>query len=242
MFGWKRLPVTVTKFMLNQRKAVLQLLLFLAVFHVLWTLRATWLYTVDESIGSPTLRSAYSQLIKFLLWVVPAAAFGYWMRGVSPAKYLGLTVFPDRRSWWLCLSGTFGFLLVVTLVETGMGRKHLSMAGLTSLTIFAGLLQVVVSPLLEELLFRGLVMKELLTLVPPYLANALTSLLFLGAHLPYWLSHGGLTQAMMRNAIGVFLFSVLACWLFSKTASVWPPTFAHIANNLLSSLLTTNGV
>jgi len=228
--------------MLNQRKAVLHLSLFLAAFFVLWTLRATWWYSIDESIGSPTLRSAYSQLIKLLLWVVPAATFGYWIRGVSPAKYLGLSVIPGRRSWWLCLGGTFGFLLVVTLVETGMGRKHFSAGGLTSLTLFAGLLQFVVSPLLEELLFRGLVMKELLTLVPSYLANALTSLLFVGAHLPYWLAHDGLTQAMITNALGVFVFSVLACWMFARTASIWPPTLAHIANNLLSSLLTAKGV
>lgn len=228
--------------MLNPSKAVRQLLLFLCAFFVLWTLRATWGYAIDESIVSPTLRSAYSHLIKFLLWVLPAAAFGYWLRDARPAKYLGLSVFPNGRSWRLSLGVTFGFLLVVTLVEMGIGRKHFSPAGLTSLTLFAGLLQFVVSPLLEELLFRGLVMKELLTLVPSYLANALTSLLFVGAHLPYWLSHGGLTQAMLTNALGVFLFSILAGWLFARTGSIWPPTLAHITNNLLSSLLTTKGV
>jgi membrane protease YdiL (CAAX protease family) len=61
-----------------------------------------------------------------------------------------------------------------------------------------GLLSFVASPLLEELLFRGFVLKELLSLLPLAFANALTSLLFVAAHVPYWLSHGGLTEVYGR--------------------------------------------
>ena len=33
---------------------------------------------------------------------------------------------------------------------------------------------------------------------------------------------------------------VVACWLFVKTASIWPPTVAHVANNVLQSILLAN--
>jgi membrane protease YdiL (CAAX protease family) len=224
-------------FMVNPRRAALDLCLFLAAFFVLWTVRATWFYAVDESIASPISRVAYSTLLKLLLWVLPAAAFAYWRRSTPPAKYLGLSVVPSPRDWLLCLAVTAIFLLAVTLFELTLGGKFFSGAGLSALPATLALLQLVISPLFEEILFRGLVMKELMTLVPAYLATVLTSLLFMGAHLPYWLSHGGPTQAMLANAFGVFLFSVLACWLYAKTASTWPPTVAHIANNILSSLL-----
>jgi len=79
-----------------------------------------------------------------------------------------------------------------------------------------------------------------MALLPAYQATALTSLLFVGAHLPFWLSHGGLTQAMIANAFGVFAFSVVACSLFAMTRSIWPPTVAHIANNIMSSLLVAH--
>ena len=128
-------------------------------------------------------------------------------------------------------------LLAATLLSLALGGKSFSAVRLMSLSTLLGLLQFVISPLLEELLFRGMVMKELLTLLPTYLANGLTSLLFVGAHLPYWLSHVGLTPAMMVNTVGVFAFSILACWLFAKSDSIWPPTVAHIANNILSSML-----
>ena len=222
--------------MVQQRRAVLNLSLFLAAFFVLWTLRATVFYAVDESIASPTLRAAYADLLKFIVWVLPAAAFAYWLKSARPAKYLGLSVVPSLRQWSLCLAVTVTFLLAVTLVDSTIGGKSFSGAKLASLTPALALLQLVISPLLEELLFRGLVMKELMTLLPAYLAAAFTSLFFVGAHLPYWLSHGGLTQAMIANAFGVFVFSLVACWLFASTGSIWPPTLAHIANNILSSL------
>jgi hypothetical protein len=175
--------------------------------------------------------------MKLVLWVLPAAAFAHWVRRAQPAKYLGLSVVPSRRNWWLGLAVTCSFLLAVTLVESTVGGKSLSGARLASLTPVLALLQLVISPLLEELLFRGLVLKELMALLPTFAATAITSLLFVGVHLPFWLSHGGVTQVTISNAFGVFLFSLVACWLFARTGSIWPPTIAHIANNVLSSLL-----
>ena len=228
--------------MINPRRAALQLFCFMAAFFVVWTIRATWVYSIDESIASPTGRAAYSNLLKLTLWVLPAVAFARWLRDTPPAAYLGLSVVPDHRSRWWCFVVTAVFLLVVALVELTVGGKSFSAARLSSLSVGSGLLQLLVSPLLEEILFRGLVMKELLTLLPTSLANALTSLLFVGAHLPFWLSHGGPSPAMLANATGVFLFSVVAGWLLAKSASVWPPTLAHVANNLLSSLLVVSKV
>jgi CAAX protease family protein len=246
--AWFRLPTAGSfsnrshsmTFMVNPRRAALDLFVFLAAFFVLWTVRATWFYAVDESITSPVSRAAYSNFLKLVLWVLPAAAFAYWLRSTPPAKYLGLSVLPTLNNGLVCLAVTVVFLLTVTLFDLTIGKKSFSGAGLSSLSVTLALLQLVISPLFEEILFRGLVMKELLALLPAHLANALTSLLFVGAHLPYWLSHGGPTPAMLTNALGVFVFSIVACWLFAKTSSIWPPTFAHIANNLLSSSLAAS--
>lgn len=204
---------------------------------MLWALRATLFYAVDESIASPTLRAAYADLLKLVVWVLPAATFAYWLSGAPPLKCLGLSVLPSPRRWLLCFAVTVIFLLAVTLFEITLGGKCFSGASLSSLPVVLALLQLVISPLLEELFFRGLVMRELMALLPTYPATALTSLLFVCAHLPNWLSHGGLTQAMIANAFRVFALSVVACSLSAMTKSIWPPTVAHIANNILSSLL-----
>ena len=226
--------------MKQERKAALELGLFLAAFFVLWSVRVATYDAIDGAIVAPTLRVAYSNLLKLILWVLPASVFAYRVRRTPPAKYLGLSVGPSLRHWIWCLAVTAIFLLAVASFEVAVGRKSFSRANLSSLSPLMALLQLVISPLTEEILFRGLVMKELMTLLPTYLATALTSFLFLGAHLPYWLSHGGLTQATLSNSLGVFVFSVVACALYARTASLWPPTLAHIANNILSSSLVAS--
>ncbi len=223
--------------MVNQRKAALQLSWFLVAFFILWTLRATLFHAVDESIASPTSRAVYSNLLKLVVWVFPAAAFAYVLRHVPPAKYLGLSVWPGRRSWFLCFGVTVVFLLAITLFETTVRKKCFSTACLSSLPMSLWLLQLLLPPLLEELFFRGFLMKELLALLPLSRAIALTSLLFAGIHLPSWLAHGATAQAIVTNAGEAFLFSAVACWLFAQTASVWPSTVFHVANNALSFML-----
>jgi len=214
--------------------------LFLIAFFFLWTLRVTLFYAVDESIASPISRAAYSNLL--VVWVLPAAAFVYVLRSAPPAKYLGLSVWPSRRNWLLCISVTIGFLLAVTLLKMTVGKKCFSTPSFSSLPVTLWLLQLLLPPLLEELLFRGFLMTELLALLPLYRALALTSLLFACIHLPYWLTHGAATQAIVINGGAAFVFSILAGWLFAKTASIWPPTCAHIANNLLVSMLAARNV
>ncbi len=228
--------------MTDQRKAALHLGSFMAVFFAVWTVRATFFHAIDEAIASPTLRAAYSNLLKLLIWVLPAAVFVYRLKGLGPAKYWAVSRFPTQAQWSLCLCATAAFLLAVAALELSVGGKTISFAALASTPLILGLLSFVVSPLLEEILFRGFVLKELLSLLPLAFANALTSLLFVAAHVPYWLSHGGFTRSMAADCAGVFLFSLLAGWLFTKSESLWPPALAHIANNILSSLLAARSV
>jgi len=223
----------------NRHRDARDLSLFLAAFFILWTLRATVFFFVDESIAAPKWRAAYSDLLKLALWVLPAAGYGFWMKGARPAKYLGLSVLPNPRNWLWCLVITAVFLLATTASELANG-KSLSTSGLSALPPVLVLLQLVISPLLEELFFRGMVLRELLGILPTVLALLLDSVLFVGAHLPYWLSHGGPNRTMWANSFGIFVFSVVASLLFTRGGSIWPPTLAHVANNILAALLVAN--
>ena len=131
--------------------------------------------------------------------------------------------------------GTGLFLTVVVGFEIGFGRKTLGISGMSlSCAAIAGLL---VSPLLEEVLFRGLVMNEFARAFSPGSANLLVSILFAGIHVPYWFYHLGVTQAVLVNLGGVFFFSLLAGWVYLQARSVWPAIVAHIANNVAAQLL-----
>jgi uncharacterized protein len=223
--------------MTNRAKAALELALFLTGVFVLWAVRAVYGYAYDASIASDTLRALFGNVVKLLFWVVPALGFARWVRHSKPGRYLGISVVPTARQWlfsWMVISL---FVLAIIGIETLRGIKSLHISG-TSFSITAvGLLSYVVSPTLEEILFRGLVLKELGTLMSGGLANLVTSLLFVGIHLPYWLSHGGVTAGLIANSLGIFVFSLVAGWLYLRSASVWPPVCAHIANNLVAAFL-----
>jgi uncharacterized protein len=224
-----------------RRRFAVDLLLFVAVHFAVWSLRATVLFSLDEGIASPVWRAAYSDLLKLALWVLPAAIFVSRVRKASPARYLGLSVAPSVRTWSLCLAVTTTFLVLVGVTETLAGGKVLSPGRLLPLSTTILPLQFVLSTLFEEILFRGLVLKELLVLLPATLASTVDSLLFVAIHLPYWLFHGGANQPMPANYAGIFLFSLVASWLYARSSSIWPPVVAHIANNLLTaSLLLTH--
>jgi membrane protease YdiL (CAAX protease family) len=214
-----------------------EILLFIVCFSAVWTVRATYLYAIDDSIASDTLRTVYSVTVKLILWAVPAFAFACWVRHASPFRYLGLSVMPSARQWikylvviGLFLSALIGFEIIV-------GGKQLSLAGIPSSLTLAAWLSIAASAFIEELLFRGLLLHDLAALLPRWGANLLTSLLFAGIHLPFWLSHGGMSGALLINAGGVFIFSLLAGWLYLDSSSIWPSTLAHIANNCVAALL-----
>jgi len=90
---------------------------------------------------------------------------------------------------------------------------------------------------MEEVLFRGFLLKEFLIFMPDWCANILTSLLFVTVHLSYWLTHEGFTTNVLTNSAGVFIFSLVAGWLYLKSKSLWPSTVAHVANNFVAVLL-----
>ena len=226
----------------NRHSPAAALAVFLIVFNLIWMIRATMFIGIDESISTPLFRLAYSALLKFILRVIPAMVFVRRTKNRSPLTYLEITQSPNLRSWMACLGLTFMFLITVSAIELTIGRKSISVMQFHSMTFIHIILQFILPPLFEEILFRGFVLKELLTLFPRSLAIVISSILFVVVHLPYWITHGGVSHALIAKAFGVFVFSLVASWIYTVSRSVWPPTVAHIANNVLTaSLIETSG-
>jgi membrane protease YdiL (CAAX protease family) len=220
--------------------SVREISLFIVCFFAVWSVRAIYLYSIDESIASDVLRTVYSSLVKLILWGVSAFGFAYCIRHSSPFQYLGLSIMPSARQWILYLVVIGLFLGGIVGFETITGRRELSLLGISFSITIPGVLSTYVSPLLEEILFRGLLLKEFSGLLPRWGANLLTSLLFAGVHLPFWLSHGGLSGTVLANTASVLIFSLVAGWLYLRRSSIWPSFVAHIANNCVAALLVVS--
>ncbi len=81
---------------------------------------------------------------------------------------------------------------------------------------------VIAAPLLEELLFRGIILDGFLKNYHPWKAIFFSAFLFA-------LIHGNLSQG-----VGAFLGGLLIGWIYWKSQSVIPGIIIHLVNNLVA--------
>ena len=96
---------------------------------------------------------------------------------------------------------------------------------LTNSFLTGGLLAtIIISPISEELIFRGVFLNRLRLIVPTLFAVLISSLLFAALH-----SFGSIFSA--------FIFGVCLAILYLKTDNIFVPILAHFLNNLLAELI-----
>ncbi len=96
---------------------------------------------------------------------------------------------------------------------------------LTNSFLTGGLLAtIIISPISEELIFRGVFLNRLRLIVPTLFAVLISSLLFAALH-----SFGSIFSA--------FIFAICISILYLKTDNIFVPILAHFLNNLLAELI-----
>jgi membrane protease YdiL (CAAX protease family) len=98
--------------------------------------------------------------------------------------------------------------------ETQEGLVQLLMGGLPSILTIC-----VIAPVIEEMFFRGILLRGFLHNYPPWTAILLASLLF------------GLRHLDPGHAIVATVTGVVLGWLYYATRSLWPAVFAHALQN-----------
>ena len=122
------------------RRSARELLLFIVCFFVVWTVRATYFYAIDDAIASDALRTVYSLVVKLLLWGVPVFGYALWVRRQSPFRYLGIAILPSTRQWFKYLIIIGLFLGAQVGFETLVGGRQLSLSGVQAALTAPGLL------------------------------------------------------------------------------------------------------
>jgi membrane protease YdiL (CAAX protease family) len=182
--------------------------------------------------GSPALSAVWNEsLLKLVLWVVPAiviVGFMWRLPPVDALRELGLATNP--------LPGlALGLLTLIPLVVLWT-EARLS-------TVSAGAIvgTSLVGPFAEEVLFRGLLFRQLLRRGgrSAIWSIAVSALVFGSAHLTLFVgfSHGRFSYAPWLdpyiNEFGVtMLGGVLLAWIVYRWDSLWPAVAVHSALNL----------
>jgi uncharacterized protein len=209
---------------------------YLIVFYALWISRVICLRDYEKSIQSPVTRWAFISCINTLLWATQAYYFVYKERGVSPSQYFRFSVNPKAKIWAISLLSIFIYLSAYVLVENYFFQFRSSNSPYY-LNISRMIAAIFVAPFVEEVVFRGIILKEMSIVWGYTISNIVTSLLFVGAHLPYWITSGVHPHQLLIMSSSVFLFSLFSGRLFSFSNSIWPSIVAHSLNNTMANLL-----
>ena len=111
--------------------------------------------------------------------------------------------------------------------EVSQDIKQLGAAASPLLRFPLALLVVTVGPLVEELLFRGVLFSSALRYAPPGVAMFITAALFACVHLP---DLGFLWYALPN----LLVLGMVLAWLRVASGSLWPAVLAHAVNNALA--------
>jgi uncharacterized protein len=203
-------------------------LLYVLAFHSLWVSWAYGVYPWMQTLGDTTLKYALLNIsLRLLIWVVPVFAYLHWIDHVDPLTYLKLKHNWQRGLHFAIAFTTINFLL--TLARFGV--PHPILHSLTWNDILSTSLLI---GFIEEIPYRGFMLQKLQERLPFWVANLLTSLLFIGIHMPGWIA---LHLLQIDTVIVVFLFSVLMGVVFKYSKSLWSVIVAHSLNDLLAGVI-----
>ncbi len=198
-------------------------LLFLA-FYIVWIIRATWFYSaVDATIGNEILRLAFSIFVKFTLWVLPAAAFIYWLDGENPLEKMKINTPIDKNNLVLVIVSSLLYFVFVFLFEYfASNRTLLPLIQSPLMKVLNTLAAGSLSPVIEEMLFRGFVLYKLETKYSFWKANILQAFLFTAMHWPYWLWTQSAQAQIVVTSVGIFLLAIFLGWVLKKRKAIPP--------------------
>jgi membrane protease YdiL (CAAX protease family) len=183
------------------RSAVAILTLAGAALPILWLMRRSW----------PTLWSMPKP---------PGFGFALPVRNAFFAVAIGIGLAAPVVGSWLTQLLAQGHQVPQDIRQLGMQASPALRVSLVMIVASLG-------PLVEELLFRGLLLSALLRRMKVAWAVSASALLFALIHLPGLQWHGYALPALA-------LLAAALAWLRLRSGSLWPSVLAHSVNNLLA--------
>src|ERR1051326_297977 len=193
-------------------------IVYLILFYGFWIGWVYVIYPPMQTLGTATFAYALANIAaRLLLWVIPVFLYLRYIDHVSPIVYLKL-----KHAWKrgillglaLSLLNFLGMLLRFGLPHPSM--QYVTWNSILSTSILIGFF--------EEVPFRGFLFQKLQEKFPVWIANILSSLLFLGIHLPGWIMLHTLTWV---NVISIFVLGVLFAIIFSLSKTLWSSIVTH---------------
>lgn len=207
----------------------------LAGFFLVWSLRATVLFPLDAEMAARGGGWAYAAAWKIGVWAVPAVVYTVLLFREPLGRVLRLSTPVKRAGGATVAAVAGGGIAAANAVWIGGGSPDGLLAAPAAYLAVAGAAGV--SVLCEELLFRGLILREFAWRTGFWRANAAQAVLFAAAHWPNWLWVRGVGVFVVSETLWVFALGLFFGWLVRLTGSLWPAVAAHLLVNVLLGML-----
>ncbi|MFL0506780.1 CPBP family intramembrane glutamic endopeptidase [Ureibacillus sp. 179-F W5.1 NHS] len=173
-------------------------------------------------------RAITSAIIKIVIWVIPVILLAKVIDKTDPFSFLGLRHnFKKSLKWiyWVFLVFILYILLNITVLDNKI-NLHIGFDEWLNVFLLVGIT--------EEIVFRGFILNKLMDSFRFWIANTITSLLFVLIHFPIWIYKGLFAfHYILSSSITIFVLGALFGYVYKKTSSLWLVIIIHSFYNLL---------
>ena len=182
----------------------------------------------------PTVSFLVQYLIQFAVLFFPLWLFvvDKYNAGLSDFGFVKVRAWQLIRTVLLC----YGFYLIVSfalsafLQYTGLSlpgyqeqASYLPLFGYDIVGLTCAFIVVaILAPMLEELFFRGFILRTFTKTWPPWLASILTAVLF------------ALIHFQLQTILPLFFLGLILNYAYQRTGSVWTSVAFHSLNNTIA--------
>lgn len=223
--------------------AVVWLLSSLMVSALIVFMRSSMGY---NALGGDTIGAALMQVLQLVLMLVIAVGIPYKLgknklltpskRRAAKMKLLGIGCLPSKDDLLPWLLGVVGYYLLAfiltALASLVLPDSLMTQAQYTGFNanswggaILIVFILAVITPIFEELIFRGFLLGKLQRLAGFWPAAIITSLLFAVAH------------GQVNVGLVTFILSMVACYQRQRTGATWAGMGLHMVVNLVAASL-----
>ena len=195
----------------------------LAMWVLAWILKTSF-FDRAEWFVSPLGSFLYWIVMKLLIWILPS----FFILKKWGLKFYD--IFRTRNNKWLLWGLMIGLALTaLNILFNRMTKQNLFSFSFT----FSFLNAAIVAPILEEILFRAVILRGLEQNFTFRISNIMTSILFLLIHIPGWFFMGSLSSNLLGyTGISIFVLGIIFGFASKKGESVKASIIVHMLNNI----------
>ncbi len=197
-------------------------------------------FELDVLMKESHVKTAYVTLFFMIQWGILLLPLLFVRPGYKNLtwKNFGFRKYSPLKSLFLILKGYIFYIIISVIIVTIIMYSDVRVPGyqvdwsifhffdenLYSL-IIAGLLIIIIGPVLEEIFFRGFILRTLCNRIGLLLGSVLSAGLFAVLHMPW------------QNIIPIFVLGLVINYIVIKSKSLWPAIGFHVLNNAIAFTL-----